>query len=204
MPLPTADALRTALEPHISAARTPGLVALAAQGDDARVVALGAMADDGERPMRRDAIFRIASMTKPVTAVASVDAGRGRQAGARRTGRPAAAGAGQPPRAPPPRRALDDTVPANRPITVEDLLTFRWGSASSSARRTHIRSCADGRAQPGGLRPAEARPCIRPRRVDAPAGRAAADGAARRGLALQRRLEHPGRADRARLRPVAR
>ena len=35
---------------------------------------------------------------------------------------------------------LDETVPADRPITVRDLLTFRWASASSWRRRTRIRS----------------------------------------------------------------
>jgi hypothetical protein len=35
---------------------------------------------------------------------------------------------------------LDDTVPANRPIIVRDLLTFRLASGSSWRRRTCIRS----------------------------------------------------------------
>ena len=127
MTLPTEDALRAALEPHVAAGATPGLVALAARGDEARVVALGAMDDDGERPMRRDAIFRIASMTKAVTAVAAlmlIEEGRLAldqpvdrllpELASRRVLRR-------------PDAALDDTVPAGRPITVEDLLTFRCG-----------------------------------------------------------------------------
>jgi CubicO group peptidase (beta-lactamase class C family) len=127
MPLPTEDALRAALEPHIAGGGTPGLVALAAQGDDARVVALGAMDDDGKRSMRSDAIFRIASMTKAVTAVAALMLARdGRLALDEPVDRllPELANRRVLRR---PEAALDDTVPANRPITVEDLLTFRCG-----------------------------------------------------------------------------
>ncbi|HWF76858.1 MAG TPA: serine hydrolase domain-containing protein [Caulobacteraceae bacterium] len=127
MTLPTADALRTLLEPHVAPDKTPGLVALAARGDDVVVVALGAMAEDGAEPMRRDAIFRIASMTKPVTAIAAlmlIEDGRLAldepvdrllpELANRRVLRS-------------PEAQLGDTVPAKRPITVEDLLTFRCG-----------------------------------------------------------------------------
>jgi CubicO group peptidase (beta-lactamase class C family) len=127
MTLPTTADLRALLEPHVAPDKTPGLVALAARGDDVTVVALGAMAEDGVLPMRRDAIFRIASMTKPITAVAAlmlVEDGKlaldepverllPELANRRVLRRPEA--------------ALDDTVPANRPITVEGLLTFRCG-----------------------------------------------------------------------------
>ena len=127
MTLPTEAALRAALESHVASGETPGLVALAARGDDVSVAALGALADGGARPMRRDAIFRIASMTKPVTAGATlmlvedgelalgepVDRLLPELANRRVLRRPDA--------------SLGDTVPANRPITVEDLLTFRCG-----------------------------------------------------------------------------
>ena len=127
MTLPTADALSAVLGPHVAPEKTPGLVALAARGGDVAVVALGAMAEDGARPMRRDAIFRIASMTKPITAVAAlmlIEDGKLALAepvdrllpelANRRVLRT-------------PEAELDDTVPADRPITVEDLLTFRCG-----------------------------------------------------------------------------
>ncbi len=127
MTLPTAEKLRAVLEPHIAGGEAPGLVALAARGDQAELVALGEMALGGGQPMRPDAIFRIASMTKPVTAVAAlmlaqdgklaldapVDRWLPELANRRVLRRPDA--------------PLDDTVPANRPITVEDLLTFRCG-----------------------------------------------------------------------------
>jgi CubicO group peptidase (beta-lactamase class C family) len=127
MTLPSADELRAAFEPRVAPDKTPGLVALAARGDDVVVVALGAMAEDGAEAMRRDAIFRIASMTKPITAVAAlmlVEDGKlaldepvdrllpelaNRRVLRRLDG------------------DLAETEPARRPITLDDLLTFRCG-----------------------------------------------------------------------------
>ncbi len=48
----------------------PGAVWLLAQGDDIAVDMVGVTAVGGNLPMRRDTIFRIASMTKAVTAAA--------------------------------------------------------------------------------------------------------------------------------------
>jgi hypothetical protein len=42
----------------------PGLVALLSHGEDVHVEALGALSFGGS-PIKRDSIFRIASMTKP-------------------------------------------------------------------------------------------------------------------------------------------
>ena len=70
-------ALEGALERHVDG-MTPGIVALVARGEAVRVLAEG-RADFGGPRMRRDTIFRIASMTKPVAAAAAmvlVDEGR--------------------------------------------------------------------------------------------------------------------------------
>jgi len=48
----------------------PGAVWLLALGDDVAVDTVGVTAVGGKMPMRRDTIFRIASMTKAVTAAA--------------------------------------------------------------------------------------------------------------------------------------
>jgi CubicO group peptidase (beta-lactamase class C family) len=85
------------------------------------------MSLDGPEPVRRNAIFRLASMTKPVTAAAAlmlVEDGKLRldepvdrllpELANRRVLRTIAS-------------PLDDTVPAKRPIMVEDVLTFRLG-----------------------------------------------------------------------------
>jgi CubicO group peptidase (beta-lactamase class C family) len=86
-----------------------------------------------DAPLGRDAIFRIASLTKPITAVATmslVDEGVLRleepinelvpELADRRVLRTVDA-------------SLDDTVPAERPITLEDLLSFRFGFGSVMA-----------------------------------------------------------------------
>lgn len=105
----------------------PGLVMLVANGEDVYAEALGVVDIDTQRPMRDDAIFRIQSMTKPLTAVATLQLiERGTLAldtridrwlpelSERRVLRT-------------PDSDLADTVPARRPILVEDLLTCRSG-----------------------------------------------------------------------------
>jgi CubicO group peptidase (beta-lactamase class C family) len=110
---------------HVDAGTVPGVVALRG-GRDPEVVAFGVASIDGI-PMRDDAIMRIQSMTKPITAVAAlrlVEAGRigldqsveewlPELADRRVLTSPAA--------------PLDDTVPANRPITLRHLLTMGSG-----------------------------------------------------------------------------
>ena len=85
-------------------------------------------------PMQRDTIFRIASLTKPITAVAAmilVEECRLRLDESIEAWLPELSN----------RRVLrslssqlDDTVPAGRAITVRDLLTFRMGFGSVMAR----------------------------------------------------------------------
>src|SRR5262245_57045791 len=57
---------------HVGPSAVPGLVALVSRGGEVHVVALGTLALDGKVAVARDSIFRIASMTKPVTAVAAL------------------------------------------------------------------------------------------------------------------------------------
>src|SRR5438128_3712445 len=66
--------LRAAAEQHVGDDRVPGLVAMVARGDQARVEALGTLAVGG-RPGVRDSIFRIASSTKPITGAATLALG---------------------------------------------------------------------------------------------------------------------------------
>ena len=112
---------------HVGAGRVPGLVLALSRGDDVHTDAIGVAAVGGSEPIRPDAIFRITSMTRPVTAVATLMlVEQGRLALDEPVGRllPELAG----------RRVLrhlngpvDDTVAAERPVTVRDLLTFRSG-----------------------------------------------------------------------------
>src|ERR1700738_588051 len=60
-----------ALERHFGE-RMRGLVALVSRGGETHVDAIGKLSFEDDAPMRRDAIFRIASMTKPVTAAAAM------------------------------------------------------------------------------------------------------------------------------------
>jgi CubicO group peptidase (beta-lactamase class C family) len=118
--------VRRALEASIAQGCATGMVGLIGQGEASEVIAVGEQAIGGP-PVRRDTIFRIASMTKPVTAVAAlmlVEDGRLALAEPIERLMPELAD----------RRvlrrldgSLDDTAPADRPITLEDVLTFRLG-----------------------------------------------------------------------------
>lgn len=118
--------LRRMLDRYVSDGSIPGAVALIARNDEIEVAALGSAAVDGI-PMARESIFRLASITKPITATAVmilVEDGRITlddpvdrwlpELANRRVVRT-------------PASPIDDLVPAIRPITVFDLLTSRAG-----------------------------------------------------------------------------
>lgn len=130
---PRLDRMRQTLSEHVERKAMPGMVALVSRHDDVWVEALGNLDFDGEAAMRRDTIFRIASITKPITAVAAMilmEECRFRlddpiepwlpELSNRRVLRAL-------------ESELDDTVPANRPITVRDVLTYRMGFGSVMA-----------------------------------------------------------------------
>jgi CubicO group peptidase (beta-lactamase class C family) len=121
------------LSGHIERQEMPGLVALVSRHDDVHVETLGTMSVGHPVPMKRDTIFRIASLTKPITAVAAmilVEECKLRLDESIEPWLPELAN----------RRVLksmssqlNDTVPALRAITVRDLLTFRMGFGSVMA-----------------------------------------------------------------------
>jgi len=112
---------------HVERGDVPGLVTLVSRRGEVHVDAIGKQAAGDNDPMRRDTIFRIASMTKPIVAAAAmilVEECRLRLDEPVDPWLPELAN----------RQVLksldgplDDTVPANRPITLRDLLTFRMG-----------------------------------------------------------------------------
>jgi CubicO group peptidase (beta-lactamase class C family) len=124
------DGLAAAMRKHVESGALPGVVTLIAHGGDVNVVAEGVQDLDGKAPMRRDTIFRIASMPKPVTAAAAmilVEDGK--------------LGLDEPVDKWLPELAeakvlraidakLDDTVPAKRAITLRDLLTLQFGTGA--------------------------------------------------------------------------
>ena len=118
--------LERVLARHVEAGTVPGIVALAGRGEAAEPVLLGSTAVGGP-PVARDTIFRISSMTKPITAVAALTLVEDcllrlddpvedllPELAGRRVLRSLSAD-------------LDDTVPAERPITLRHLLTFTMG-----------------------------------------------------------------------------
>ena len=112
---------------YVERGEVPGVVTLLSRRGELHVDAIGTLAVGGSDPVRRDTIFRISSMTKPITAVATlilveecmlrldepVDRLLPELAGRRVLKRLDG--------------LLDDTLPAHRPITVRDLLTLRLG-----------------------------------------------------------------------------
>ncbi|OAH12738.1 serine hydrolase domain-containing protein [Streptomyces jeddahensis] len=115
------------LKPHVSDGSVPGAVALVARGDRIEAEAAGSADAEGTAPMARDSIFRIASITKPVTAAAVmmlVDDGRIALDDPVAPWLPELA---SPVVVRTPAGPVDDVVPAARPITVLDLLTSRAG-----------------------------------------------------------------------------
>ena len=71
--------LREVLAGHVERGSLPGLITLVARAGESHVEVIGAKAFADPTPMERDAIFRIASLTKPISAAAAmmlVDDGR--------------------------------------------------------------------------------------------------------------------------------
>src|SRR6266566_2881128 len=119
--------LRGALSRHVESGDMPGLVALVARRGEVHVEAIGTTEAGGSEPVRRDTIFRIASVTKQVAAVAAmtlIEECRLRLDDPVDGLLPELADRQVLARIDAP---LGDTVPAQRPITVRDLLTFLMG-----------------------------------------------------------------------------
>src|SRR5438046_4120661 len=121
------------LSGYVERQEMPGLIALVSHHDDVHVEALGTLAFGDPAPMKRDTIFRISSITKPITAVAAmilVEECKLRLDDSIEPWLPELAN----------RRVLksissplDDTVPAKRAITVRDVLTSCMGFGSVMA-----------------------------------------------------------------------
>jgi CubicO group peptidase (beta-lactamase class C family) len=119
--------MRDSLAGHVSPGEVPGLVSLINQNGRTHVEALGNLSAEGKSPMRRDSIFRIASMSKPVTAAATMIL---IQDGKLQLNEPVDRVLPELANRKVLKRLdgpLDDTVPATRAITVRDLLAFTWG-----------------------------------------------------------------------------
>ena len=119
--------LRDVMAGFVERREVPGLVALISRRGETHVEALGMKTLGGSGPIQRDTIFRIASMTKPITAAAAmilVEECKLRLDDPVDELLPELADRRVLKRLDGP---LDDTEPAKRSITLRDLLTFRMG-----------------------------------------------------------------------------
>ena len=148
--------LHDALARHVTGGDMPGLVALVSRRGETHVEVIGRQSFETDAAMRRDTIFRIASMTKPITAVAAlimVEQCRLRLDDPVDDLLPELAD----------RRvltslegAVEDTVPARRPISVRDLLTFTFGLGAVMVwppRHPIQKAMADAGLAPGPWQP---------------------------------------------------
>jgi len=112
---------------YVERGELPGLVTLVSRRSEVHVDVIGTQAFADPTPMRRDTIFRISSMTKPIIAVATmilIEECKLRLDELVDRWLPELADRRVLKRLDGP---LDDTVPAKRAITVRDLLTFCMG-----------------------------------------------------------------------------
>jgi CubicO group peptidase (beta-lactamase class C family) len=130
---PRLERMHNVLSGYVERKEVPGLVALVSHHDDVHVETLGTLSFGDPTRMKRDTIFRIASITKLITAVAAmilVEECRLRLDESIEGWLPELAN----------RRVLKtiasqvaDTLPARRAITVRDLLTSCMGFGSVMA-----------------------------------------------------------------------
>ncbi|MGH6761969.1 MAG: serine hydrolase domain-containing protein [Phyllobacterium sp.] len=119
--------MREVMALHVESGEVTGLVTLVSRRGETHVDAVGMTSLSSQEPLRRDTIFRIASLTKPVAAVAAmilVEECKIRLDDPVDRFLPELAGRRVLKRLDGP---LDETVPARRPITLRDLLTLRMG-----------------------------------------------------------------------------
>ncbi len=119
--------LHDILESHVARGAVPGAVALVARGDRVEVQAVGSADVDGVAPMARESIFRIASITKPITAAAVMVLLEDGRIALDDLVEEWLTELASPTVVRTPASPVDDVVPAVRPITVMDLLTNTAG-----------------------------------------------------------------------------
>jgi len=147
-------ALQQILAGAVADQRVPGAVALVSRAGEVEVACAGVRTVGGE-PVTRDCLFRIASISKPILAAATLvlhDRGRlGMDDPVERwlpeLAEPVVLGALDGP--------IDDVVPAVRPVTVRDLLTFQGGHGLPERFDVPIASLLFERLGEGPPRPVE-------------------------------------------------
>jgi CubicO group peptidase (beta-lactamase class C family) len=126
------ERLEEIVETAVAQGDAPGVVAAVGRGDEGYVAAAGVMAVGGP-PMRPDTLFRIASITKPVTAAVVLSLAEDGLLGLEEPVDrllPELADRWVLRR---PDGPLTDTIRAERAVTTRDLLTFTWGFGMQGA-----------------------------------------------------------------------
>jgi CubicO group peptidase (beta-lactamase class C family) len=119
--------LRKSMTGYVERGEVPGILTLVSRHGEVHVDAVGNKSLDAPEQVARDTIFRIASMSKPITAAATMilaEEGKLRLSDAVEKWLPELADRKVLKRIDAP---LDETVSAHRPITVRDLLTLTMG-----------------------------------------------------------------------------
>ncbi|MFF7339966.1 serine hydrolase domain-containing protein [Streptomyces sp. NPDC008163] len=119
--------LREVLEKYVHDGSVPGAVGLVARGGHVEVAAVGDAGTDDGTPMARDSVFRIASVTKPVTAAAAMTLVEDGRIALEDPVAPWLPELAAPVVVRIPDGPVEDVVPAARPLTVLDLMTSRAG-----------------------------------------------------------------------------
>src|SRR5215213_8829410 len=183
---------------HVDRGVVPGVATLLSRRGEVRVDAIGTKAFGDSDPMRRGTIFRVASVTKPIVAAAAmilveectlrldepVDPWLPELAD-RRVLRAIDS-------------PLDDTVPANRPITLRDVLTFRLGIGAVMvfpSRYPIQHAMAEAGVAGGPTLPAHAPDEWMGRFGSLPLVQPAPGAPVGRGVAVRQRLRYPWRPD---------
>lgn len=159
--------MHDAMAGYVERGEVPGLVTLVSRRGEVHVDVIGTQAFGGSSPMRRDTIFRISSMTKPIIAVATMIL---LEECKLRLGEPVDVLLPELAERQVLKRLdgpLDETIPAKRPITVRDLLTFRMGFGQMMAppdaypilKAAHDQQIGMGPPNPSQMPSTDEKPC---------------------------------------------
>ena len=127
MTMATEDAVKQALQKLVDAGEIAGAATLAWRSGDVKTVCAGWRDKEADLPVERDTIFRLASMTKPVTSLAALILAEQGKFSLKDPISRYAPEFGEMRVLRSPDGPLEETDPAEHQITFEDLLTHRAG-----------------------------------------------------------------------------
>lgn len=120
--------LHDSMAGYVDRGEVPGVVTVVCRRGEVHFDAVGTKAVGGGGPMQRDTLFRISSMTKPFLAAATMILAEECRVRLDEPVERLLPELAHPKVLRSIESEVDDTVPANRPITVRDVLTFRLGT----------------------------------------------------------------------------